>query len=160
MKRLLITLLVLGMASPASALTASLSFTGELPTGGIVELSIFGATYDPYLAMVIQPPGVLSNFTSIYPPPPGIPPFPQPITISGYSGEVWAFVGPAPEPYVDGVWLTADWSSTVPVWVRAYETFDGGMSWILLDQIQVPEPMTVALLGLGGLFILRRRRHK
>jgi hypothetical protein len=34
--------------------------------------------------------------------------------------------------------------------------YDGGWSSVTVHQI--PEPMTVALLGLGGLFLLRRRR--
>jgi len=50
----------------------------------------------------------------------------------------------------------------------AYEKTAAGGSWVWLDMTegdlgdlviyQVPEPMTVALLGLGGLFLLRRRK--
>lgn len=152
MKKLLITLLVLFMAPAASAVTASLSFTGELPGPGGIELAVVSGYYDTYIAMVIEDPGVLSNFTYG----PACPPIftPQPVTIGDDSG--WFFGFPA--TCESGVWLTADWSSTVPVRVGAYETLDFGATWNLLDEIQVPEPMTIALLGLGGMFLLRRRK--
>jgi hypothetical protein len=103
--------------------------------------------------MVIEDPGVLSNFRYG----PACPPIiTQPVTIGDDSG--WFFGFPA--TCESGVWLTADWSAPIPVWVRAYETLDMGGTWILLDEIQVPEPMTIALMGLGGLFLLHRHRHK
>jgi hypothetical protein len=154
MKKLLITLFVLFIAPAASAVTAELSFTGELPGPGGIELAVVSGYYDTYIAMVIEDPGVLSNFTCN--PCGGIPPIiPQTIIIGGDSGEVCGFPATCPS----GVWMTADWYSTVPVWVRAYETIDT-VNWTLLDEIQIPEPMTIALLGLGGLFLLRRRRRK
>ena len=40
--------------------------------------------------------------------------------------------------------------------------YDGSMSHVDLEatggEVQIPEPMTIALLGLGGLFLLRRRK--
>ena len=40
--------------------------------------------------------------------------------------------------------------------------YDGSMSHVDLEatggEIQIPEPMTIALLGLGGLFLMRRRK--
>ncbi len=153
MRKLLIVAAILFMTPIASAVTAFLSDTGTS-----VELTVVGGNYETYIAMVIEEPGVLSGFRygpACPPPGPGIPE-PVTVTISGDSGEIWGFPGTCG----DGVWLIADWYTTIPVWVSAYETLDLGASWILLDQIQVPEPMTVALLGLGGLFILRRRRHK
>lgn len=157
MRRLLVVAAILFMAPAASALTVTLSYTGNLSTGGILQLDVTGATYDPYLAMVIEPPGVLSNFAA-GPAAPSVSGSFGPVTIGGASGEVWGFGTAAGEPYQDGVWLTADWYSTVPVNAYVYETLNSGVTWILLDPIFVPEPMTIALLGLGGIFILRRRR--
>lgn len=148
MRKSLVVLTVLFMTPIASGVTASLSDTGTS-----VELNVVSGYYDTYIGMVIEVPGVLSNLRYG----PACPPIStQPITIGDDSGWVVGFPATCPS----GVWLIADWSATVPVWVGAYETLDFGATWILLDQIQVPEPMTVALLGLGGLFILRRRRHK
>lgn len=46
--------------------------------------------------------------------------------------------------------------------LQLWDAPDGGAPTTLLDQViihqVVPEPMTVALLGLGGLFLLRRRK--
>ena len=156
MRKLLFLAVIFATSSMAGALTVTLSYTGNLPTGEL-HLNVTGATYDPYLAMVIEPPGVLSNFAA-GPAAPSVSGSFGPVTIGGASGEVGGFGTASGEAYQDGVWLTADWYTTVPVNAYVYETLNSGVTWILLDPIFVPEPMTITLLGLGGLFILRRRR--
>jgi hypothetical protein len=147
MKKLLILAAILFMAPIAGAMTVSLTDTGTT-----VELSVF--EYEPIysLAMVIEAPGVLSNFVDGSEAPIWIPHF---ITINGDDGE--GYVVMSTPPYDDGVWLIADWSASIPVRISAYEEFVPGVG-ILLDQIIVPEPATLALLCLGSLFLTRHRR--
>ncbi len=150
MRKLLVLAAILFMSPIASGMTVSLNDTGTT-----VELSVLGAVGDDIdgLAMVIEAPGVLSNFVEGPEAPISLK---GPVTINGDSGEYRLFV--PLNPFVDGVWLIADWSASTSVWVSVYE----GMpreNWTLLEQIQVPEPMTFALLGLGGLLILRNRHR-
>ena len=147
MRKLFVLIAILFMAPIAGGRTVTLTGTATS-----VELSVFDATYDPYLAIVMDAPGVLSNFAA-GPAAPSVSGSFGPVTINGATGEVWGFGTALGETYQDGLWLSADWHATSPVTVYAYETLDGGQTWILL----IPEPMTIGLLGLGGLFLLRRR---
>jgi hypothetical protein len=156
MKKLLVLVLIFAMAPLASAATVTLSYTGTTPAGGSINMDVAGATYDPYLALVSDP-GVLSALAAGAQAPSVTGSFGA-VTVSGQDGEVWGFGTAAGEAYQDGSWLTANWVSATGVWVRAYETMDFGATWQLMDEIFIPEPMTVALLGLGGLFLLRRRK--
>ena len=150
MRKLLVLVVILAMAPVASAVTGTLTDTGTA-----VELSVGEPLSDAYLA-IVSDPGVLSNFVLGADAPTVSSSF-GPISIAGQDGEVWGLgTGPG-EAHIAGVWLAADWASSSAVWVRAYETVDT-VNWTLLHEIQVPEPMTVALLGLGGLFMLRRRK--
>jgi len=108
--------------------------------------------------MVIEAPGLLTNFVDG----PEAPTFSlfDTVTINGDSGELRCFP-PSPN-YVDGVWLIADFSATVPVWVSAYKGFSlggGEFDWFLQDRIQVPEPTTITLLALAGILLLRNRQR-
>jgi hypothetical protein len=150
MKKLLVLVLIFAMAPVASAVTGTLTDTGTS-----VELDIGAPLEDAYLA-IVSDAGVLSNF-GVGPAAPSVQSSFGAVTVNGQNGEVWGLGTGAGEDHVPGVWLMADWSSASTVWVRAYQTYDT-QTWILLDEIEVPEPMTVALLGLGGLFLLRRRK--
>ena len=152
MRRLLFLAALLFMSPIASGTIISLNDTGTS-----IEVSVFEfgePEMHKGIAVVIEAPGVLSNFVDG-------PEAPtawemHPVTINGDSGKMWdVLFGPQ-----DGVWVIADWSASIPVWVSAYEGSGPPhvKQWVLLDQIQVPEPMTIALLGIGGLFLLRRRR--
>ena len=150
MKKLLVLAAILFMAPITDGMTVSLNDTGTT-----IELSVFGYGSPDYICgidMVIESPGLLTNFVEGPEAPTSLK---GPVTINGDSGEYRLY--PPIHPFVDGLWLIADFSASVPVWISAYE----GMpreDWILLDRIQVPEPTTIALLTLGGLYLLRRRR--
>ena len=153
MKKLLFLAAILFMAPITAGWTVSLNDTGTT-----VELSVFEAMSDNMegLAMVIEAPGLLTNFVD-GPQAPMTFLF-DTVTINGDSGgQFWLFL--QPPAFVDGVWFIADWSASVPVWVSAYAELDHGSGWVLVDQILVPEPMTIAMLGLGGLLIFRNRRR-
>jgi hypothetical protein len=143
MRKLFILTAILLMAPIANGFTVSLNNTGTT-----IELSAFGEPDGSFIAMVIEPPGLLTNFVDGPQAPEWLPL--SSITINGDSGKGWLYTS---SPFVDGVWIIADFSASVPVWVSAYEGFVQGPGnppyWVLLDRIQVPEPTTIALLALG-----------
>ena len=152
MRKLLVLTAILFMAPIAAGMTVSLNDTGTT-----VELSVFGHGEPDYIhgiAMVIEAPGVLSNFVDG--PKAALLWYPYSVTINGDSGQWMHMIVPITDD--DGVWLIADFSAPVPVWVSAYIEREPGSGWVLMDQIQVPEPTTITLLGIGGLFLLRQRR--
>ena len=80
----------------------------------------------------------------------------------GYGeGELWIIANTAEPVYTDGEWLKATCTpgttdSTVTVWSFA-ETGDVFTLMGTIDIPAVPEPITMSLLGLGGLFLRRRK---
>ena len=85
---------------------------------------------------------------------------------AGSTGVFGGFFSAAAQPagqvlYDNIIWnALADGDTTIELWEI---TDTGGDNWVLsalLDSVvlnQVPEPMTMALLGLGGLFLRRRK---
>lgn len=80
---------------------------------------------------------------------------------------VWAslatFGGPFPAdtPLFDGIIFhceTDNGPTVVTLWNAGGGGVIEGEPWDTVTIHQIPEPMTVALLGLGGLFMLRRRK--
>lgn len=155
MKKLLVLMLVLGLATAANAVTYDLS--GDTMTAtGTISVDVTGATADVYLALVISSPGGLGTFTKgTYAP--SMTGSVMAATVNGDAGEIWAFGTIPEELYQDGSWLTAAWSgASTNATITVYSTPDG-LSYTFLDSVLVPEPMTIALLGLGGLFLRRRK---
>ena len=157
MKKLLILMLVLGMTSLASAVTTVLTdielwydgttvtVVGLNPDGisstGIYDEAGQGTVGPPYEMLIAA--GDLAAMT-------GRP--------AGYNGvDILAMASPV------GTVTTGDWfqfgfadgavgdTMTIYDYAVSYTDPVGTLNLI-------PEPMTIALLGLGGLFLLRRRK--
>lgn len=72
------------------------------------------------------------------------------------NGDIWTMVSYT-STYPTGVWLTGTYSGAVMNdMVKVYDTQDGVTFAELGSVTIVPEPITLALLGLGGLFIRRK----
>jgi hypothetical protein len=77
---------------------------------------------------------------------------------AGYTGDVYILgLGMPPEEYVPGTYLKVSGTAgdmAYACWFDPMTTTEGVIGEVEL----LPEPMTIALLGLGGLFLLRRRK--
>ena len=177
MKRMLIAIMVLAVASLANAgivIVAPDNVSGSIQTDPIdvevVQQALFLATAGS---------GEVSNMTLVYPGPLSRIPDPFPIDpgliaaidycIGEYAAAHSGFAGgPSTGVYLielfDG---TAPPGTPVPV-VGQLVTFDvaGRIEAYLIDPelaecvfsaVVIPEPITFALLGLGGLFLRRRK---
>jgi len=168
MKKLLVLMLVLGMVSAANA-TLSIAGPPEINEGDTVSIGINNTSivyYDlVYLSFGYVSEGgfELSNPRLIYwPPPPGGLPSPS----DPIDDVIWYGLSlhpPAPTPGVQpGIWFTMDltcMSAGVDVFVELWDDalgYETPVDTLVIHQ--VPEPMTLALLGLSGLFVLRRRK--
>ena len=176
MKKLLILMLVLGLASSANAALTLVSSEGDTldPDGiNLTNIGIWNDVAEPgqglttYLAILSSDPAGWTGAYNIYSPPSlGQGPdhaYYGVMDIGGSIGEVdlWAsdYAVPSADPY--GIGVLGDYEllctglGDVVVYLIAQDTTT------VLDTItisQIPEPMTIALLGLGGLFLLRRRK--
>ena len=168
MRKLLILTVVLGMASLA---TASVVVSGptEVLAGGTYSYSVTGTSadtsssylgyvwvdYPTYSGMVSSPGQNTDNLTG---------PFSGYTT--GYLPDGFYFIAattPGLTEVFAGEWFTFD--VTIPTDAASSTTFgidilDGSFGVVqdaALSIHVIPEPMTMALLGLGGLFLRRRK---
>jgi hypothetical protein len=189
MKKLMVLMLVLGMASVANAvLVLDISVNGDTdprdsdiilcaPSGEVILDIYCSSGYDAanpeddqYWALVTDLAyGSISNGNTYIPPAPsmsailgtaGLLGIPVP---AGYDGPAGAISGSPGETAPPGVYFDdfifhceAVGDATIQLW-----TTPDGVTMTLQDTLiihQVPEPMTITLLGLGGLLMLRRRK--
>lgn len=176
MKKLLVLALVLGMATMANAGLVLSPMPTEVLTGGTFTIDItsnaiisagvgeyagFGLVVETSLASLAG--GLVVNTTD-----PGVSlfdgvmagaGFPPPAGTEGVSGTVLAVNGPiAANMLFQGITFTAGQlvglATVTLVGTQDYATLEVlGSAQVLIT----PEPMTMALLGLGGLFIRRRK---
>jgi len=173
MKKLLILVMVLAMASLASA-TLSISVNGDVPTGDITLVPSDFVTLDVHsdgqdLAdagafLVVEGPGMvdISGAVNNYlPNTNGDTLFiwsGDPLVGDGVFMDFTALAVPAPVLpagiLVDGIIFHCEGPGDVVV---SLYMFRGELQLMDTQVIhQVPEPVTIALLGLGGLFLRRR----
>ncbi len=161
MKKLLVLMLVLGMASAANATVLSWSvdsITINLGQTSVVQL--VANNVDPYDPKSVgATPGGLATITSIVARPAAGPDSQvKNPGETGYPGwwTVMALDLAAPYTIEAGV----QFDVTISCLALGTDYFDSDVYGTndVLTVVNVPEPMTVALLGLGGLFLLRRRK--
>ena len=188
MKKLLILIVVLGMASMANA-TLQISVNGDpepinseiiIPVedvpSGILTLDIWtdadilafenvtwALIVDDTEATISGGVGLITGFNVM-----GALPGIQAWAPDGMNGSFGGYLGPMVGPPVAGTVLYDDFlfhceaagDATIELWELADV---GGGNWALntlVDSVvvhQIPEPMTMVLLGLGGLFLRRRK---
>ena len=168
MKKFLVLTLVLGMASLANA---TLSFTADemtllvddTATIGIVASE--GQTADLGIVILLTGPGVMEGGANLVLPDDPETYFPLDPSAFGLEGDLAIFADLAiPEipvvilqdgPVVEGILFTCTGLGDVVI-----EILNPDTGWGVVDTLtvhQIPEPMTLALLGLGGLFLRRRK---
>jgi len=159
MKKLLVLTLILAMASAANAVLV-LSFNGdtEVEVAQVAPSDDFTidvyqdtATYDEFW-VDIQGDASWSGNGTLY-----IPPAPSQLVLSLDYGWIHVSGNPTVDGDVGTWWdLTMHCDGPGDVTVDLYDS----SGYILIDSLtiqQIPEPITVALLGLGGLLLRRRK---
>ena len=163
MKKLLVLMLVLGMTSLASA-AISLDGPTTLNEGDTVTIGLDNLDGKDYVAYINVSPLADASFAMSNP---------QLTLLAGnQSGFLvpyeWAggteteitladTVGDT-TPGIQFTWDLTCLLQNFDVRIELWDAADFSSPADVLTITQVPEPMTIALLGLGGLFMLRRRK--
>ena len=167
MKKLLVLTLVLGMATLANAgLVLTTGATQLLPT----ETTTLGIDSDSGItgfevAIQIEGPGALDAANIIFPEEWMFTPYVKSaddLMVDVTGGDFFAKTGPL--VVAEGILFTCLGEGDVIVTLIATGdnildgvTYGAGTVFDTMTITQVPEPMTLALLGLGGLFLRRRK---
>ena len=170
MKKLLILMLVLGLASSASALTVTLDPTGSgNHSAGSVVINVVSDSdllgHTSYIAVVDDTYGGFSSVVKL-------DAAGSSASVTDYGPyETWDYVygieamGASGDPDFTSVEDGTQFVATIAFTGAAIgqdvtvELLNSSLAKIDSYTIQgIPEPATIALLGLGGLFLLRRRK--
>ena len=166
MKKLLVLILVLGLCSTANAATVQIEVNGSDPgssvsvtTGDTIQLVSYSGS-ETWNGMIL----VTNTSNSLA----------DGAVVVANAGDLGLISAYSYAGYGDGYTMAADYLSTAPQsGVQFTMTISGDIDdtgtivfWTAADWVTphdtlsytiIPEPMTIALLGLGGLLLRRRR---
>ena len=161
MKKLLVLMLVLGMASMANA-TLSLNVSSTEPVAtidGLIEsettIYLFIASDAP---IVITKGGAAPSLAGYGDTVAAYRGYGVPIPSEYTYGEGWIMGAPAGEAYVTGTYLIGTGAAGDNVMGGWFDEVGGYGEIDYRGTLVVPEPATIALLGLGGLLLCRRKK--
>jgi hypothetical protein len=159
MKKLLVLMIVLALASLANAVT----ITGDYnSTTKVISVSVADNEGSLYLGIsVTDGDGVVGSFGLGADAPASSENFDMMGEGQYYpdngEGELWTMVHVSGTPvYVDGEWLVATFSGSTPSTVTVWSFVEDGEVFTEEEVIVIPEPATIALLCLGGLLIRKK----
>lgn len=168
MKKLLVLVLILGMAATANAAFFAYLTGDNTPGAGNIALNIAGMLgsewQDGMLVISIQGTGTLTSslghdaptdaefvckLSDLY--------GNQPMNGIAGEGDVYGMISYT-NAYPDGVWINASYSGALCTdIITAYASIDGE-NWTEIAYMgPIPEPATIALLCLGGLMLKRKK---
>jgi hypothetical protein len=160
MKKLLALTLVLGLATVASAVITITPISADVPDGTSVTIVISSDNPDPYgmFLEMTDPAGTLGN--AILLPAAGADGVILDPVALGVPG-TWMFQALSfniAAPIIAGDHFTIDYTANDGQSLVGITVYD--FDFVQIGRIEMqntPEPMTLGLLGLGGLFLRRRR---
>jgi hypothetical protein len=160
MKKLSVLILVLGLATTASAVPSLVGVPTEVADGTSATITITSGDADPYGALInMESAAAALGNLAIFPAagPDASILDPVQLDVPGF----WLFEAVSfnvADPVVAGDHFTFDYTALDGSSVVTLTLFDFDLNVISSHQIQnTPEPMTLGLLGLGGLFLRRRK---
>lgn len=170
MKKLLILMLVLGMATVANAALSAIPVTDGIVTWDVVGDQIVGYGN----AIGLYDGELYPNTGLISPADTDIGTGEGRTVVAGDAAKITAdtaFPGGYYTYTIDQIagisqnQSVGDWFMFDIAWVDSgdgkmyVDVYNASAEWAVVGTLEIiPEPMTIALLGLGGLFLLRRRK--